>query len=84
MHGNRVVEVPLLGAHLDRNPNGLNRLIGPHADHVYANDALFLTDTNNLVSGRSLLRQQSVVHGREARAINSDLLALELFTRFRF
>ena len=83
MHRDGVVKVALRRAHLDSDAHGLDHLVGAHADHVNTDDLLLLAGAHDLVRGGHLVREEAVVHRREARAVDGDLLPGVLAARGR-
>src|SRR6202789_1986653 len=62
---NRVVEVPLRGAHANRHREALQHFVCAGPDDVAAHDALLRTHANQFHIGMRLSRRQGVVHRRE-------------------
>lgn len=76
MNGNAVVKVLLGGAHPDGDAKALEHLAAANAHDVQADDLLLGAGGDDLVVGRSLVLglHHSVVHGREARLVNLDVV----------
>lgn len=85
VNGNAAVKVGLGGAHLDGNAEALQHLSAALAHDVQADNLLFGASDDELVIGGALLLRvhHGVVHGREARLVDLDVLLAVLLDCLR-
>ncbi len=85
MNGHAAVKVGLGGAHLDGHAKALQHLAAAETHDVQADHLLLGTRADQLVRGRALLLgvHHGVVHGREVRLVDGEVLAPVLLDRLR-
>ncbi|PMB66771.1 Elongation factor 1-gamma 1 [Beauveria bassiana] len=85
VNGDAAVKVGLCGAHLDGDAKTLEHLAAAETQDVQADNLFLGAGGDELVAGRALvfLLHHGVVHGREARLVDLDIVLAVLFNGLR-
>lgn len=84
MNGDCIIKISLSRAHFDGDAESLEDLVTTEADDMQADDALLLTDNDELIGGGWLMFGHGVVHICEARDIGAHVILAVLSQGLRF